>query len=103
MEEVSAPSLQQLVERTNRLKNPFRASGPNNLALAFRNAGAWLCKFHSMPTIQPVKVIHNGQRVDIIATINKLVDYLINAYPRNLFLQQIAAEIVKDAMQILPE
>jgi hypothetical protein len=103
MEEVSAPSLQQLVERTNRLKNPFRASGPNNLALAFRNAGAWLCKFHSMPTIQPVKVIHNGQRVDFIATINKLVDYLINADPRNLFLQQIAAKIVKDAMQILPE
>jgi hypothetical protein len=103
MEEVSAPSLQHLVERTSYLKNPFRSSGPNNLALAFRNAGAWLCKFHSMPTVQPVKVIHNGQRLDFINTINKLVDYLINADPRNLFLRQIAAKTAQDAMQILPE
>lgn len=103
MEEVQAPSLQHLVEQTSRLKHPLRARGTNNLALAFRNAGAWLYKFHSMPTVQPVKVTHNGQRSDFIATINKLVDFLINADPRNLFLQQIAAKTVQEAMQLLPE
>jgi len=103
MEEVPAPSLRHLMEQTSRLKNPLRASAPNNLALAFHNAGAWLCKFHSMPTVQPVKVTHNGQRSDFITTINKLVDFLIAADPRNLFLQQIAAKTVQDAMQILPE
>jgi len=103
MEEVPAPSLRHLVEQTSRLKNPLRGSGPNNLVLAFRNAGAWLCRFHSMPTVQPVKVIHNGQRLDFVTTINKLVDFLINADTRNLFLQQIAAKTVQDAMQILPE
>jgi Phosphotransferase enzyme family len=103
MEEVPDPSLRRLVKQTSRLKNPLRAGGPSNLALAFRNAGSWLCKFHSMPTFQPVKVTHNGQRLDFITTINKLVDFLINADPRNLFLQQIAAKTVQDAMQILPE
>jgi aminoglycoside phosphotransferase (APT) family kinase protein len=102
MEEVPAPSLRQLVEQTSRLKNPLRAKRPNNLALTFHNAGAWLCKFHSMPTVQPVKVTHNGQRLDFINTINKHVDFLINADPRNLFLQQIAAKTVQNAMHILP-
>lgn len=103
MEEVPAPSLRHLVEQTSRLKNPLRASSPNNLALVFRNAGVWLCKFHSMPAVQPVKVTHNGQRVDFIVTINKLVDFLINADPRNSFLRQIATKTVQDAMQVLPE
>jgi hypothetical protein len=56
-----------------------------------------------MPAVQPVEVTHNGQRVDFIATIHKLVDFLINADPRNSFLQQIAAETVQEAMQVLPE
>ena len=103
MEEVLAPSLRHLVEQTSRLKNPLRANRTHNLALAFRNAGAWLSKFHSMPTVQPVKITHNGQRVDFITTINKLVDFLIKADPKNIFLQQIAAKTVQDAMQILPE
>jgi hypothetical protein len=102
MEEVPAPSLRRLVEQTSRLKNPFGAGGPNDLSLTFRNAGAWLCRFHSMPIDQPIK-IHNGQLSDFITTINKLVDFLINDDPRNLFLQQIAAKTVQDAMQILPE
>jgi hypothetical protein len=102
MEEVPAPSLRSLVDQTSRLKNPLRAGGPNDLTLAFRNAGAWLCKFHSMPTDQPVK-IHNGHRSDFITTINKLVDYLVNTNPKNVFLQQIAAKTVQDAMHILPE
>jgi aminoglycoside phosphotransferase (APT) family kinase protein len=104
MEEVPAPSLRHLVEQTRRLKNPLRGSGgPNNLAVAFRNAGAWLGKFHSMPAVQSVKVTHNGRRSDFIVTINKLVDFLIDADHRNLFLQQVAAKTVQDAMQFLPE
>jgi hypothetical protein len=103
MEEVSASSLQRFVERTSRLKNPLQASRPNNLALAFRNAGAWLGKFHSMPTVQSVKATHNGQRSDFVNTIHKLVDFLIEADPRNVFLQQIAATTVQEATQILPE
>lgn len=103
MEEVLAPSLRHLVEQTSRLKNPLRARVRNNLALAFRNAGAWLCMFHSMPPIQSVKVTHNGQRLDFVSTINKLVDFLIKADPRNSFLQQIAAKTVQDAAQIMPE
>jgi hypothetical protein len=104
MEEVPDPSLRYVVEQTSRLKNPLRAggSGSNNLALAFRNAGAWLCKFHSMPAVQTVKVTHNGQRADLIATINKFVDFLINADPRNSFLKQIVAQTMQDAMQVLP-
>lgn len=103
MEEVPAPSLRHLVEQTSRLKNPLRAAGPDELALVFRNAGAWLCKFHAMPTVQPVKVTHNGQRLDFITTVNKLVDFLIEADPRNVFLQQIAEKTTQDARQILPE
>ncbi len=103
MEEVPSPNLRHLVDQTSRLKNPLRAGEPVSLALAFRNAGAWLCKFHSMPTVQTVKVIHNGQRSDFITTINNLVDFLVRADPRNMFLQQIVAKTVQDAMQILPE
>ena len=103
MEEVLAPSLRHLVERTSRLKNPLRASVPSNLDVAFRNAGAWLCKFHSMPAVQAVKVTHNGRPADFVMTINKIVDFLIDADHGNLFLQQIAAKTVQDAMQILPE
>jgi hypothetical protein len=103
MEEVQAPSLRNLVEQTSRLKKPFLASRPNDLTVAFRNAGAWLCKFHSMPTVQPVKVTHNGQRLDFVTTVNKLADFLMKADPRNAFLQQIAARTVQEAMQILPE
>jgi hypothetical protein len=101
MEEVPAPSLRRLVEQSSRLKNPFRLGGSNDLSLAFRNAGAWLCRFHSMPIDQSVK-IHNGQRSDFIATINKLVDFLVNDDPRNIFLQQVAAKTAEDAMHILP-
>jgi aminoglycoside phosphotransferase (APT) family kinase protein len=102
MEEVPAPSLRQLVEQTSRLKNPLRANGPDYLPLAFHNAGAWLRKFHSIPADQPVK-IHNGLRSDFIATVSKLVDFLVNDDPRNLFLQKVAAKTVQDAIQILPE
>ena len=103
MEEVPSPDLRHVVDQTSRLKNPIRASVPTSLALAFRNAGAWLSEFHSMPTVQTVKVIHNGQRSDFITTINNLVDFLVRADPRNLFLQQIVAKTVQDAMQNLPE
>lgn len=103
MEEVPTPSLRHLVEQTRRLKNPLRARGHSDLAPAFRNAGAWLCKFHSMPAVQSVKVTHNGRRLDFVITINKLVDFLIDADHRNLYLRQIAAQTVQDAMQSLPE
>jgi hypothetical protein len=103
MEEVPAPSLRQIVQQTSRLRNPLRPRVPDNLALVFRNAGAWLCKFHAMPPIQPVMATHNGQRLDFITTINKLVDYLMQADPKNAFLQQIAAKTIQDAMQLLPE
>jgi aminoglycoside phosphotransferase (APT) family kinase protein len=103
MEEVPAPSLRQLVEQTSRLRNPLRARVRNNLALAFHNAGAWLCKFHSMPPIQSVKATHNAQRSDFVITINKLVDFLINADHRNAFLRQVAAKTAQEALQIIPE
>jgi O-antigen/teichoic acid export membrane protein len=103
MEEVPAPSLRHLVQQTSRLRNPLRATVPDNLALVFRNAGAWLSKFHAMPAVQPVKVTHNGQRLDFITTIDKLADYLIKADPKNAFLQQIAAKTKQDAMQLLPD
>jgi aminoglycoside phosphotransferase (APT) family kinase protein len=103
MEEVPAPSLRHLVEQTRRLKNPLRTRGRNNLAVVFHNAGAWLYKFHSMPAVQSVKITHNGRRLNYIATIDKLVDFLIDADHRNLFLKQIAVKTVQDAMLTLPE
>lgn len=103
MEEVPSPNLRQLVDQTSRLRNPLRARESSGLALAFRNAGTWLATFHSMPAVQSVKVIHNGQRSDFIATINNLVDFLSTVDPRNMFLQQIVAKTVEDALQIMPE
>ena len=103
MEEVPSPNLRHLVDQTSRLRNPLRGRESTSLALAFRNAGAWLAAFHAMPAVQSVKVIHNGQRSDFIAMINNLVDFLSSADPRNMFLQQVVAKTVEDAMKILPE
>jgi hypothetical protein len=41
--------------------------------------------------------------LDFISTIDKLVDFLIKADPKNSFLKQIAAKTVKEALQTLPE
>jgi len=73
MEKSEDPSLHQLL-----VKGPRRGEPNGDLALAFRNAGAWLRQSHRQPPLAH-RQSRCESRADVLAAIERLTDYLRDA------------------------
>lgn len=99
MEESFDPRLQKLFLNENRFQSRFTDQDLNS---AFRNAGKWLQKYHTMPKEQGVQFRHQT-RGDYIEGIVTLTDFLANAWGDEAFFKHIASNIVRKCEEILPE
>ena len=99
MEESRDPSLQRLFLREHRLHLMLNE---HDLTSAFRNAGKWLQKYHTMPKEDGVQIRHQN-REDYFEAILKLTDFLSKAWGDEAFFKQTASIVVQNGREILPE
>lgn len=85
MEETQATSLRSLVAQTDRLRAPLLGT---DLDAPFRNAGAWLREYHSLPNQEHVAAC-NTTRDDFIGALKRFTEYLQRMLGNVAFFEQV--------------
>jgi hypothetical protein len=93
------PILQQIFLNDSRLHSPSKRG---ELIDVFKNAGAWLNVYHSMPKEADVQV-RRQNREDYLHAMNSLTDYLSRTWGDEQFFKRIAATVINKGRKILPE
>jgi CelD/BcsL family acetyltransferase involved in cellulose biosynthesis len=98
MESVARPTLLKVLQRSHRLKHPFR---PPKLEGTFRNVGAWLRCFHGLPTVEELKERMAG-REEFVSSIRESCQVLMKARIARRFLRDVLS-LVEAGASDLPE
>ena len=99
MEKAGDPSLQFACRKVNRIQRRFAST---HLRSAMGNAGAWLRRFHELPSL-PHTENCNTHRGDIIAAIEKFTDCLAKQTPDRQFFRELRQKLVHAADGLLPD
>lgn len=99
MEKAGDPSLQFACRKVSRIQRRFASL---HLRSAMENAGAWLRRFHELPSL-PHTESCNTHRGDIIAAIEKFTDCLAKQTTDRQFFGELRQKLVHAADDLLPD